>query len=348
MLVPGSEGRGADTRHRDRAESPRWIDAAAALAPADRALLNLWVEHGLPDATVAQMTGMDAEAVARRRQRIAERLGPELGMAPAEICAALAGPAAHGAPVNANGNGHGSPPAPGAALGTADTAGAADAAGTADAADAVQQRRRRRLRLWLSGAMVFMVVIVVALVIALTGGSGRRPHRQAATPHPAPAVAAPAVTPPTLTTAAPPAATPPPAAPRPAVSARALAHAHGSVLLRVKDKHLKLKLTVRDLPSAHDGHYEVWLYNSPRHARALARLRNGKHHLTVKLPRHAARYRWIEISFQPLGAGHHPVQPVLRSRNPARATRKQLRKRSARRRQLRRLASGSSSASKSK
>lgn len=301
------------------------IDAGASLDPSDRALLQLWVSHGLPDAAIGEMTGMAPEAIAERRRRIIELVSGELNRPAGEVAAALAAPAARYA---SDTNGNGRPPT-----------------------RAAESRRRRRLLLWLSGAAVFMCVVVVALTIALSGGTAKSAHRAAPSP-PRAAAATAAAPPPSIPGPAPAARAGRARAPTQAsaVPARALRHSHGTAeLVRVgRGKRLRLKLIVKALPPARKGHYEVWLYNSRGDARALGRLRNGKRRLTVKLPKRAGHYRWIDISFQAPGAKKHSRESVLRSRNPARATPKQLRKRAARRRQLRRLASGSSSASKSK
>jgi hypothetical protein len=326
----------------DHVPAIRLIDAAAQLDAADRALVNLWVNHGLPDSAVGQMIGMGPEAIAERRARIVERLSMELDMTPAQIDEALAAKAP--APSPANGNGSGSNGRAGAA-----------ALGTGPAAEEppvpapAVTRRRGRLIGWLSLAALAVAAVVVALVLVVSGGSSppTRPHA-AAVPRPA-AVAtatAPAPVPPSRPSSSPTVSRPP--SPPLAALPGGVRHAHGSLFLAGHGRHLKLRLTVRGLPAAHRGHYEVWLYNSIIDSHALGRLRTGRHHLTMRLPRHAAHYRWIDISLQPLGFANHSGESVLRARNPARASRRQLRRRSARRRQLRRVASGSSSASKSK
>jgi hypothetical protein len=52
----------------------RLLQASASLAPADRALLNLWVNRGLDDEQLAELTGMNAEAVRARRDGIVSAL----------------------------------------------------------------------------------------------------------------------------------------------------------------------------------------------------------------------------------------------------------------------------------
>jgi hypothetical protein len=67
------------------------IEAAAALEPADRALVNLWIHRGLDDDRLAALTGMSAVALQARRERILAGLGEQLGQSPDEVLAALRG-----------------------------------------------------------------------------------------------------------------------------------------------------------------------------------------------------------------------------------------------------------------
>ena len=163
-------------------------------------------------------------------------------------------------------------------------------------------------------------------MIASSGGTSASPaHRAAAPTTPAPTASTPAPTVPTPVH--------PTAAPRPVPLAGlpgGLVRASGSVKLSGPVKHLKLTLTVRGLPSAQAGHYEVWLYNSVLDSQPLVRLRNGHRHLTANLPHGARHYRWIDISFQPIGVVNHSGESVLRASNPAHTTMARLRKRSSR------------------
>src|SRR5450755_3150834 len=67
----------------------RLIDAAATLDPADRALLNLWVNRGLDDERLTELTGMSIEALGTRREKIVARLAAELGLPEPDIRGAL-------------------------------------------------------------------------------------------------------------------------------------------------------------------------------------------------------------------------------------------------------------------
>jgi hypothetical protein len=190
------------------------------------------------------------------------------------------------------------------------------------------------------------VIVAIVLVIALAGGSSQRNSKVRRTAARNTPTAPPAAVPPAIPSAAPPVSRPP-AIPVAAL-ARGGAHAHGSVFLSGHAKRRRLKLTVRGLPAARRGHYEVWLYNSNIDSRPLGRLRTGVHHVKLKLPLGSRHYRWIDISFQPLGYSNHSGESVLRGGNPARASHRQLRRRPARHRQLRRITNRSPSASTSK
>ena len=103
------------------------------------------------------------------------------------------------------------------------------------------------------------------------------------------------------------------------------------------------------MPVARDGHYEVWLYNSVLDSRPLGRLATGGHRASYRLPADASRYRWIDISFQPLGVVNHSGASELQATNPTHTARARLHKRAARTPpQLRRAASGSRKAKTSK
>lgn len=58
----------------------RLIDAAAKLDPADRALLNLWVNRGLDDGRLTELTGLSLDALHLRREKIVTHLARDLGL----------------------------------------------------------------------------------------------------------------------------------------------------------------------------------------------------------------------------------------------------------------------------
>jgi hypothetical protein len=178
----------------------------------------------------------------------------------------------------------------------------------------------RHRGLWIAAAMLVVVLLGVAIA-ALASGGGAKPHRAVVTAAPSPTTTAAVV--PTLPN-------PAPAAPRPTAGGRVtplrglpggLGDARGSVQLAGPGNDLRLRLTVIGLPVARDGHYEVWLYNSVLDSRPLGRLGTGVHPVSYGLPGQARRYRWIDISFQPVGAVNHSGESQLRAVNPAHATR---------------------------
>ena len=316
----------------------RLIDAAAKLDPADRALLNLWVNRGLDDERLTELTGLSIEALHVRREKIVAELAADLGLPDEDVRAALdqispddealSPPAPDGVTATA--------PSPnGAVTATAPGAPPSDADAPPHEADAsppdpeapppAAETPRSGRRLW--GGLLALV-LTAAVVIAIIAGGGR----SSPAPHPAagtPSTATPSTrTPPGPTPAHP--ATGSPVPPPLAALPGGLTHASGSIKLSGKLKNLRLSLTVRGLPAAHAGHYEVWLYNSVIDSQPLGRLRNGHHRLTVHLPSHVRHYRWIDISFQPVGAINHSGESELRASNPAHTTMARLRKHSSR------------------
>lgn len=347
----------------------RLIDAPASLEAADRALLNLWVNRGFDDERLAALTRIPAGTLEARRDRIVERLSDELGIPPEvlrdaldELALSNRGPAGggpngpagtDGSPLQSSVDLAGAPlrsPAgqptagPGLLLGPS-----ARLAGIPTPPAPVPRRPAGRRRgLWIAAGL--LVVVLVGVVIAALASSGGTVRHRPALTAPAAVTTAPAVLP---TSPNPTPAPPTRTAGGPVTILGGLpgglAHAHGSVRLVGPMRHLTLRLTVSGLPVPQDGHYEVWLYNSVVNSQPLGRLRAGRHHVSYPLPAHAGRYRWIDISFQPLGAVYHSGESELRATNPAHATGQRLHRPAARRpHQLRRAASGSKKAKTSK
>jgi len=61
-----------------RVAPSRLMKAMASLPPADRALVNLWVNRGLDDTALAGLLGMSEETIASRRARIVEHLSSSM------------------------------------------------------------------------------------------------------------------------------------------------------------------------------------------------------------------------------------------------------------------------------
>jgi hypothetical protein len=212
----------------------------------------------------------------------------------------------------------------------------------------------RRRALWIAAGLLVAVLVGVAIAALASSGGGTH-HRTVVTASGSASTSASATTAPAVLPTSP---TPTPAPPTRTAGGPVtilgslpggLMHAHGSVRLTGPTRHLRLKLTVSGLPAPRDGHYEVWLYNSVVNSQPLGRLRAGRHHVSYRLPAHAGRYRWIDISFQPLGAIYHSGESELRATDPAHTTQKRLHRPTARRpHQLRRATSGSKKAKTSK
>ncbi|HEX3830516.1 MAG TPA: hypothetical protein VHW04_01025 [Solirubrobacteraceae bacterium] len=312
----------------------RLIDAAAKLNPADRALLNLWVNRGLDDERLTELTGLSIDALHVRREKIVAQLAAELGLPDEDVREALeqispddealGPPGPHGVT--------GAAPSPnGAMTVTEPEAPPPDAEPPPPAPDlppappaGLPEASRSQRWLWLG---LLALVVIAAVVIAIVASGRRSPPAPRPTAR-TPSTATTATQTPTLPTPAHPTANPVPA-PLAGLPG-GLAHASGSVKLSGKLKNLKLNLRVRGLPAADAGHYEVWLYNTVIDSRPLGRLRNGHHRLTVHLPANARHYRWIDISFQPVGAVNHSGESELRASNPAHTTMARLRKHSSR------------------
>jgi len=96
---------------------------------------------------------------------------------------------------------------------------------------------------------------------------------------------------------------------------RATASAEGLVtLIRATGGVTRLRLTVNRLPPPpRAAVYGVWLYNSVLDAAPLAILRPAGRPINVRLPPRFARYRFVDVSVQPIGSYYHSGQSVLRA-----------------------------------
>lgn len=305
----------------ERLATRRLIDASATLDPAARALLNLWVNRGLPDAALARMTGMEPQEIAARRAQIVDQLSAELGLPPDDISDALRAIAGmHGATsagletpqsqgVDAEAA---TPPSRGVAAETPTPPSPAP-----KAEPTPQPVRRGRRRAWIATLPLSIVALALVLVLLLTGGSGPRGRATASTAGTTPTAPAPA----SPTTASSPPTVAQSRYHKLAALPGGLARARGEARLTGNGKKLRLRLRVTHLPPRAHGHYEVWLYNTIIDSRPLARLRRGVRSLSLRLPPRSRHFRWIDISFQPSGAINHSGESVLRTSNPLRARR---------------------------
>jgi hypothetical protein len=286
----------------------RLIDAVATLEPADRALLNLWINRALPETELLRLTRLSSDALAARRERIVERLGATLGLPGPDVAEALAALVGGEAPETAapappapEAVAPGTPPAPGTG-----PAPEAVAPGTPPAPEAVAPRdpapvpspagspRARRATL-LGGLGLLILLTAAAAAVALTAGNGpagrrsRTPARSSARPSTA-------------------ILSPLPGGP---------AAARGTLTVTRIGGALTLNLRVGSLPAAPPGeHYEAWLFASVVDSAPLGTVEASSGRLTARLPAGAAGYPWIDVSLQRAGTVVHSGVSVLRAANP--------------------------------
>jgi hypothetical protein len=75
----------------------------------------------------------------------------------------------------------------------------------------------------------------------------------------------------------------------------------------------RLELRVRGLPVV-DGAYEVWLFNSALDAVGLARVARGSFAIRTRLPKGTGRWRYLDVSREPLdGNSNHSGASLLRA-----------------------------------
>ena len=80
-----------------------------------------------------------------------------------------------------------------------------------------------------------------------------------------------------------------------------------------RGRSARLELRVRGLPVG-DEAYEVWLFNSAVNAVGLARVARGSFAVRVRLPEDAGRWRYLDVSREPLdGNPNHSGASVLRA-----------------------------------
>jgi hypothetical protein len=74
---------------RESVSPTRLIDASATLDPADRALLDLWVNRGLDDDELAGLSHLSVGVITARRHSIIERLSADLELSPEHVSESL-------------------------------------------------------------------------------------------------------------------------------------------------------------------------------------------------------------------------------------------------------------------
>jgi hypothetical protein len=283
----------------DRVANRRLIEAAQALSSADRALLNIWIHHGLDDTALARLTQTSPGAIASRRDGIVTGLSSTLGLPPEHVRDAIE-ELAHSERVPAAENGSAppavrpsnavsqQPPEPPGETGPAlVTPPPSSASGRRDG----ERQRGRMTRV--AAAALASIALLLVLIVLLSGGSdasrsaGPRPQRSS----------------------------PAEVGHRQAFSelAGGPAGVTGSVAYFGAPPHVRLVMTVRGLPPPGGDRYELWLYNSIIDSVPLGQLSGETGQLTVALPSDYRRFRWLDISRQPAGAAHHSGVSILRT-----------------------------------
>ena len=75
----------------------------------------------------------------------------------------------------------------------------------------------------------------------------------------------------------------------------------------------RLQISVRGLPAAKGGVYTVWLYSSVIDARNIGSARGPDISLDARLPEKIAKYRYVDVSFEPADSNaNHSGRSVLR------------------------------------
>jgi hypothetical protein len=299
--------------------------ALGDLAPADRALVELWAGRGLDDDRLAALTAVAPEAVRTRRERILRELAAATDLPEAEIAAGLQATLAAPAPDSEP---------------RVDPGDAAVEPAPASPMPAAPPQPRGRRGWWAALIALGGAAVAVLLVVLLSGGSGSSPANgavaadrgstpaSATTPSPRTTSTAGADPPPTTTATTTATVTAPTVRiPRPPTLGAfaglpgGLRHGSGRAVLLGQGRELRLRLRVSGLPRARPGdHYEAWLYTTVLSSQALGRVRPGRTS-TFRLPADAARFRFIDISLQRRGEVNHSGESRLRTANPVRALR---------------------------
>ncbi len=327
----------------------RLIAATSALDPASRAMLNLWLHRGLSDAQIAEFIGTTPVGVAARREALVSTLATELEASPQEVQESVdqlaasredppaSEPAAESAPgppeqpapaeeppesgatvaptgpaavAEKEKAAEPEPEQPGEESPTAPPGAPPASPGASESFPEATAGRRRPSRT-VALIVVLALLALLLLISVLLAGSSKSTSAPKSVPSSRGA--------PSAGTARPPQA----AAPRPTPPrvvhlrplGRAAASAEGLVtLIRSTGGVTRLRLTVQHLrPPPRRAVYGVWLYNSVLDAAPLAILRPAGRPINVRLPPRFARYRFVDVSVQPIGSYYHSGQSVLRA-----------------------------------
>ncbi len=329
--------------------SRRLIGAIAQLGPADRALLNLWVQRGMDDRAIARLSSAPSEAVAERRQALVGELAEHLGLAPADVLAALErmsrdeepdAPQPNGARRTASGDGaradrrRAPPPRPGpkprahrasfdpdravhdppprgrtAEPGSPPSPVSAPPPAPDQTAPDRAAPRTHARRATPRRALLIATLLVVLATVVVVVTQSSSGGRAPSR---------------TSASSPPPAPGQTPALPPSAASRRALRplpgiawHGRAAVTLTGSPGRPSLNISVTALTSLRRDHYEAWLYNSISDAVPLGKLVAPVARLHAALPTDYRRYAFVDVSLQgPRSGPNHSGQSVLRAPLP--------------------------------
>jgi hypothetical protein len=160
------------------------------------------------------------------------------------------------------------------------------------------ERRGARTRIAAAALLAVAAVAIAIALIATSGDSDSGGDDSAAAAKPAPQSPQPAQSQPTSVALDP-------------LSPGAAGQVAASLGESAGARRLTVKL--RELP-APTGAYELWLYDSLVHSRALGSITTGTGSIEARLPRDVSSYSWLDLSRQP-GADrvHHSGESLFRA-----------------------------------
>jgi hypothetical protein len=291
-----------------------FANALRHLDPGSRALLDLSLRRGLDDAEIAELLGSDPAYVSTSRDAAIAQLAEDLGMHgdPDAVREALQDmpedawrPAPEAVDAHANGSRAAAPMVEEEAPAEAepepepeprpepDIESAPEPSGRhPELASTLSQPARpvrHRSRLLLVGLLLAGLIVAIVLAASGRGGSSKTSSTPAASkPAPAPATSS---------------------AGRSAPLVSLGGTGKGTASLDGR----RLTLSVSGLAAPAGGSYEVWLYNDEIDAHPVTSFRSGSAVARAKVPAAAARYRYLDVSFEPAdGNPNHSGQSVLR------------------------------------
>jgi hypothetical protein len=260
----------------------RIASALAELDPARRALLDLSLRRGQSDSELAELAGAEPADIARWRDQALEQIASDAGLDGDELeHQLLVAP-------DRDWLGGGTGPS---------------------------RRPRPPLR-WLGAAVLAVAAITAGILLAVRSDSSA-PEDAPSPPLDVPNEAGVQPQPgepdsPGVETAPEPADAPPRIAVAPLPGVRTPGGVTVSVHRSTGARSIEARL--RGLPNPSGG-YELWLYDSRRDSVRLGHLDSGSGRIRARLPRRAARYRFLDLSREPKPAdARHSRRSLFRTR----------------------------------